>query len=99
MKRLTQLETIVRIDEALNGRGGVLAQMRQLNADVFGVKLVLVGGIDPATGKERSGLAQNFDRHISDHNRRDKRNFAILTLIVTTVVTGIRELLRFIGLG
>ena len=82
-----QHDAVIRIDEAINGPNGVLAEMHRLNSDLFSVKLVLVGGLDPATGKEKQGLAQSFTMHVADHRKRERRNSALITSIATASAT------------
>ena len=61
--------------------------MHRLNSDLFSVKLVLVGGLDPATGKEKQGLAQSFTMHVADHRKRERRNSAFITSLATVSAT------------
>jgi len=82
-----QHDAIIRIDEAINGPNGVLSEMHRLNSDLFSVKLVLVGGLDPATGKEKQGLAQSYTMHVSDHRKRERRNSALITGFATLIAT------------
>lgn len=78
---------------------GVLSQIRIMQTDISGVKLVLVGGIDPATGKERQGLAQRFDGHIGEHHKRERRNLAIVTALASVIAYSAREIAKFFHVG
>ena len=64
-----------------------MSQIHLIQSDLASVKLILVGGIEPATGKEVQGLAQSYREHVDNHKKTTKRYLAIVTIIATLIAS------------
>jgi len=71
------------------GPDGLRDRFKTLEGRVGTIESALVGSM------KSPGIITRVNAHLSEHRRRDKRNFALLTVTITALVSAIREFLRW----
>jgi len=71
------------------GPDGLRDRFKTVEGRVGTIETALVGSL------QKPGIIARFSTHLDEHRRRDKRNFALLTVTITALVSAIREFLRW----